>query len=210
VKIDPQKLLEERIPGFGPASITELLFCVDPENFAVFNKRPKLLIKSLGYGDFDREKFSLKTYERFKEAETRIYQDFKGVKEAIERELGISIPKYDFVDGLATLVYDKKEPLTLEQLKDLKRQLVVELDLDEEVFNRALWSFQAAIDQYFHWLEKGDSEDVAIEKASIYAVGMLTASGITGDSEKRQTFILISETLKKLSESMVNLLREYH
>jgi len=208
VKSDPLKLLGERVPGFGPASITELLFCRDPERFTVFNKRSKALVKSLGYGDFDHEPFNLETYEKFLEAEMEIYNDFKVVKDAIERELGVSIPTFDFVDGLATLVYDKRDELTVDMLKELKRQIIVERNLDEEVFNRALESIRAAMGQYFFWLERGDSEEKAMEKAVSYASGMLASSGLLSDPQKKHSFMIALEAMAKLSEGMVDLLRE--
>jgi len=206
VKSDPLKLLEERVPGFGPASITEILFCVDPERFTVFNKRSKVLVKSLGYGDFDHEPFSLETYEKFLEAEMEIYKDFKVVKDAIERELGISIPKFDFVDGMATLFYE--DQLTVDMLKELRRQVIVDRNLDAEVFNRALESIRAAMDQYFFWLERGDSEERAMEKAVSYASGMLASSGLLSDPQKKHSFMIALEAMAKLSEGMVDLLRE--
>ncbi|MFA4647240.1 hypothetical protein P8X24_08335 [Pyrococcus kukulkanii] len=47
-----------------------------------------------------------------------------------------------------------------------------------------------------------------MEKAVSYASGMLASSGLLGDSQKKHSFMIALEVMVKLSEGMVDLLRE--
>jgi len=203
---DPLKLLEEEVPGFGPASITEILFCIDSERFPIFNKRAVMGLKTLGYGDFEGVRFTAKVYQSFIKASDRMYRDFKVVKEIVEERVEVTIPKFDFVDGVLNLLYEGV--LTVEGLKELKRQAVLKAKLDEITMNYALGSIQGAVKQYFYWLERGDSEDRAIEKAVNYATGMITSSGVLSDPKKRQAFIMALEAMSGLSKGIADLLKE--
>jgi len=206
VKVNPAKLLEENIPGFGPASITEILFCISPENFAIFNKRARIGLKEFGYGDFEGQIFTVNLYKKFTKAIERAIQDFRLVKEKVEEEISIEIPKFDFIDGMFNLLYEGK--LTLDEVNELKRGLVIENALGEMAMNYALGSIQGAVKQYFYWLEKGDSEERAMEKAVNYAAGMIASSGILSNPKKKHSFIIALEAMAGLSKGMADLLRE--
>jgi hypothetical protein len=207
VKSDPIKLLKEDIPGFGPASITEIMFCADPEKFPIFNKRAKISLKTLGYGDFEKvQRLTVSVYQDFTKALERMYMDFKVLKDKIEERVGFSIPKFDFVDNILNLLYEGE--LSVDEIKELRRQALLEEKIDEAIMNYALGSIQGAVKQYFHWLGKGDSEEKAIEKAANYAVGMITASGIFSDPKKRQAFATVLEAMARLAKRIAELLRE--
>lgn len=205
VKEDPEKLLEEDIPGFGPASITEILFSIDPEKFPLFNKRARIGLKKFGYGDFEGT-FTVNLYRDFTKAVERVAQDFRLLKEKVEEKVGINIPKFDFVDGVFNLLYEHK--LSVDDINELKRGLVLEHAIEKMIMDHALGSIQGAVKQYLYWLEKGDPEERAMEKATNYALGMITASGVLDDPKKKHSFIIALETMAGLAKGMANLLRE--
>jgi len=207
VRSSPTKLLEQDIPGFGPASITEIIFCVNPDWFPIFNKRAKVGLKALGYGDFERvQRLTAVTYQDFTKALEKMYADFKTIKDEIEERAGINIPKFDFVDGVLNLLYEGK--LSVSEIKELRRQAVLKEKIDEAVMNYALSSIQGAVKQYFYWLGKGDSEERAIEKAVNYAAGMINASGVLSDFKKRQALVTALETMAGLAKGMAEFLKE--
>ncbi len=207
VRSSPAKLLEQDIPSFGPASITEIIFCIDPDRFPIFNKRAKAGLKTLGYGDFEKvQRLTADTYQDFTKALEKMYADFKAIKDEIEERVGINIPKFDFVDGVLNLLYEDK--LGISEIRELRRRAVLKEKIDEAVMNYALSSIQGAVKQYFYWLGKGDSEEKAIEKAVNYAAGMINASGVLSDFKKRQALATALETMAGLAKGMADLLRE--
>ncbi|MFA4647746.1 hypothetical protein P8X24_10965 [Pyrococcus kukulkanii] len=201
---DPDRLLDEKVPGFGPSSITEILFSIDPNKYPLFNKRAVVGLKRLGYEDFEGAYFSRATYARFADVAERFFQDYRAVKEYIESKINASIPKFEFVDGILNLVYEGK--LTPQELEELKRQAILDKFPEEEVLNYAVDSVKRALEQYFNWLKKGDPEDRAVEKAAGYVVGMMVASAT--DKRKKETLILTLGALAQMAEKIAKFLRE--
>ncbi len=207
VRSSPAKLLEQDIPSFGPASITEILFCIAPEKYPIFNKRAKAGLKALGYGDFEKvQRLTASTYQDFTMALEKMYADLKAIKGEIEERAGLNIPKFDFVDGILNLLYEGK--LSISEIRELRRQAVLKAKIDKAVMNYALSSIQGAVKQYFYWLGKGDSEERAIEKAVNYAAGVINASGVLSDPKKHQALVTALEAMADLAKGMTELLRE--
>ncbi|EHR78052.1 hypothetical protein OCC_04315 [Thermococcus litoralis DSM 5473] len=206
VKKDPEKLVEEKIPGFGPASITEILFCIDPERFAVFNKRANVGLKKFGHGDFERNVFTRDLYKKFTMAIEQVVQDFELVKENIEEKVGISIPKFDFIDGVFNLLYEGK--LSIDEFNELKQQLAIG-NMRKWVSNNGIYEvIQKVAQQYIYQLEKGDSKENAIEKAVYYGVGMIDSFKEFHDPKKKHSLVITLETIAELTRGIANLLRE--
>ena len=203
-KVNPQKLLEEKIPGFGPASITEILFCLDPNKHAIFNRRSRALIKTLGYGEVDSYTFDSRRYQRFLNIMNAIYEEFEVVKEDIERNLRIRIPKFDFVDALATLLYENR--ITIKKLRKLKMEIIVS-KIDKTVFNYALESIQSAVKQYLHWIEAGVPGDLAADRAVNYALGVISSSGALQSESEKQKLVIALETMAGLAKDLAELIK---
>lgn|GEM_PF-2338860 len=205
VKQNPEKLLESTIPGFGPSSLTEILYCLYPDKYAMYNKRSREVAKDFGYKELKTYTFDAEKYHRFMETINKIYEEYAIIKKDIEKQLGIKIPKYDFVDGIVSLLYEKK--ISVEDLQDLKRKLIKDR-INEAAFNYALGSIQGAIKQYLFWIKKGVTEEKAIDRAVNYALGMIESSGTLKDPKNREKLIIALEAMAGLARGIAKVIRD--
>jgi len=199
VLMDEKKPLSERlgikIPGFGSAAVSEILFSLNPEKYPVYNRKFVIGAKKLGYkvGNLDHViRLTPETLGALIRVHELIASDFSRLKVEIEKKTGFTIPRFDFTDGLLWKIAQDEI-----SVKDALQWRTPRKVMGLENIEPILKVLGKGLAKYYELVESGESEASALEKASFYVEGLFDAYGMDL-SEASGVFESLAELLNEL------------
>lgn len=186
------------IPGFGKSSLTEILYSLDPNKYPIYNRRTLNALEMLGIDLGHRIEYS-----EYIKVLNELAEELEHVRTENSRLIGEQIPRFEFIDIILSSIYEGRI-----SVNEVNRARSISRKVDEAMLSRAIEALNEAVKQYLYWILRGLSQDKAIERASSYALGMMSSLGILSNKERTEKLKHALSTINRLSKGMLKLLED--